>query len=106
MRARWAARAGAPGQVLLCPRLVSHLGGDTVRKRVLSRPVGVCFVGLLLVSLAESGCRPADMAAAPRPDLTKIDRLLRLMEQRLALMHDVARWKWNTSKPITDAQRG
>ena len=27
------------------------------------------------------------------------------MRQRLALMHDVARWKWNTGKPITDPQR-
>jgi chorismate mutase len=27
------------------------------------------------------------------------------MRQRLALMHEVARWKWNTGKPITDPQR-
>jgi chorismate mutase len=27
------------------------------------------------------------------------------MRQRLALMHDVARWKWNTGKPITAPQR-
>jgi chorismate mutase len=27
------------------------------------------------------------------------------MEQRLALMHDVARWKWNTGQPIRDPQR-
>jgi chorismate mutase len=27
------------------------------------------------------------------------------MEQRLALMHDVARWKWNAGVPVTDAQR-
>jgi len=42
---------------------------------------------------------------APGRDRADLDRLLRLMRQRLALMHEVARWKWNTGKPITDAQR-
>ena len=46
-----------------------------------------------------------DVPVAPGRDRAKLDRLLRLMRQRLALMHDVARWKWNTDKPITDAQR-
>jgi chorismate mutase len=27
------------------------------------------------------------------------------MRQRLALMHDVARWKWNAGQPVTDPQR-
>lgn len=27
------------------------------------------------------------------------------MERRLALMHDVARWKWNAGQPVLDAQR-
>jgi acetolactate decarboxylase len=48
---------------------------------------------------------PADVPVAPRRDLADLERLLRLMRQRLALMHDVARWKWNTGKPITDPQR-
>ena len=26
------------------------------------------------------------------------------MEQRLTLMHDVARWKWNAGQPITDPE--
>jgi chorismate mutase len=55
--------------------------------------------------LAASGCRPADAPAAPRRDLASLDRLLRLMEERLTLMHEVARWKWNTGQPITDPQR-
>ena len=46
-----------------------------------------------------------DVPVAPGRDLADLERLLRLMRQRLALMHNVARWKWNTDKPITDAQR-
>ena len=76
-----------------------------MRKHLLSLPLCECFVGLLLVSLAASGCRPADVPVAPRHDLADLDRLLLLMEQRLTLMHDVARWKWNASKPITDPER-
>jgi chorismate mutase len=51
--------------------------------------------------LLTGGCRPT---VAP-PDLSALDRLLSLMGQRLALMHDVARWKWTTGKPIQDPQR-
>ena len=42
---------------------------------------------------------------APRPDLPTLDRLLGLMQQRLTLMHEVARWKWNAGQPVTDAER-
>ena len=42
---------------------------------------------------------------APRPDLATLDRLLGLMQQRLALMHDVARWQWKAGQPITDPKR-
>jgi chorismate mutase-like protein len=45
------------------------------------------------------------MTVAPRRARADLDRLLRLMERRLALMHDVARWKWNAGQPITDTQR-
>jgi chorismate mutase len=62
-------------------------------------------VGLLLMELAASGCRPADVPVSARHDLAGIDRLLHLMEQRLTVMHEVARSKWNTGKPITDPQR-
>jgi acetolactate decarboxylase len=48
---------------------------------------------------------PADVPVAPRRDLAALDGLLRLMEQRLALMHEVARGKWNADKPITDPER-
>ena len=76
-----------------------------MRKHLLPTLIRVCVVGLLLVSLAASGCRPADVPVASRRDLADLDKLLRLMEQRLALMHDVARWKWNAGKPITDPER-
>ena len=76
-----------------------------MRKHLLSLPLRVCVVALLLASLAASGCRPADVPVAPRRDLATLDRLLRLMGQRLALMHEVARWKWHAGQPITDPQR-
>jgi chorismate mutase-like protein len=59
----------------------------------------------LLLTLAASGCRPAEKPLAPHRDLACLDRLLRLMEQRLALMHEVARWKWSAGNPIADPQR-
>ena len=80
-------------------------GSYTVRNYLLSSPLRVCVVGLLLASLAGSGCRPVGVPVAPRRDLADLDRLLRLMGQRLALMHEVARWKWHAREPITDPQR-
>jgi chorismate mutase-like protein len=65
----------------------------------------VWVLGLLLVPLAGGGCRPAGVSDEPRRELAGLDRLLRLMGQRLALMHDVARWKWNAGQPITDPKR-
>jgi chorismate mutase-like protein len=76
-----------------------------MRNDLLSPPLRVCVVGLLLASLAASGCRPAGVPVAPRRDLATLDRLLRLMRERLALMHEVARWKWNAGQPIRDAER-
>ncbi len=68
-------------------------------------PLRVCVVGLLFVPLAAGGCRSADKPALPRRDLADLNRLLRLMQERLTLMHEVARWKWNAGRPITDPQR-
>jgi chorismate mutase-like protein len=76
-----------------------------VRRHLLSPPFRAGVVGLLLASLAASGCQPADVPVAPRRDLATLDRLLQLMGQRLALMHEVARWKWNAGQPITDPKR-
>ena len=46
-----------------------------------------------------------DVPVAPGRDLADLDRLLRLMGQRLALVQEVARCKWNACLPVTDAQR-
>lgn len=35
----------------------------------------------------------------------KVDKLLQLIQQRLLVAHDVARWKWNYKRPIEDRQR-
>jgi chorismate mutase-like protein len=80
-------------------------GTGTVRKHLLSPPLGAWVVGLLMVALTVGGCRPADVPDRPGRDLAALDRLLRLMAQRLALMHDVARWKWNARQPVTDSKR-
>jgi chorismate mutase len=61
------------------------------------------------------GCWSTEPAAPPAVTATKSDRpvpgddaldgLLELMRQRLLLMHDVARWKWNQGAAITDPDR-
>ena len=76
-----------------------------MRNYLLSSPLRVCVVGPLLASLAASGCRPAGVPVAPRPDLATLDRLLGLMQQRQTLMHEVARWNWNAGQPVRDAER-
>jgi chorismate mutase len=63
--------------------------------------LSVVFVAVLL--LTPSGCRW--QAAPPAPANADIDRLLGLMQQRLGLMHDVARWKWNAKQPVADPER-
>jgi chorismate mutase len=42
---------------------------------------------------------------APLNVALEVDKLLVLMNERLALMHDIARWKWNHGHPITDPVR-
>ncbi|MEH2424352.1 MAG: gamma subclass chorismate mutase AroQ [Nostoc sp.] len=34
-----------------------------------------------------------------------VDKLLKLIQQRLIIAHDVARWKWNHKRPIEDLKR-
>jgi chorismate mutase-like protein len=51
-----------------------------------------------LCGLAQSGAQP------PRVD-PAIDSLLKLMKQRMLLMHDVARAKWNAKTPLADPDR-
>jgi chorismate mutase-like protein len=62
--------------------------------------------GFVIVSLAVPGvCQCGKLPQSSRGDLTGLDRLLRLMGQRLTLMHDVARSKWNARQPIAAPQR-
>jgi chorismate mutase-like protein len=84
---------------------LSEGGIGIARNRILSLPLRACVVGLLIVLLAAGGCQPANEPVLPRRDLAHLDRLLRLMQQRLTLMHEVARWKWNAGQPITEPQR-
>lgn len=78
--------------------------GSLSRRRLLT----ACCAALL------GGCWSSQPSAPPvvptGPDAlaageTAADDLLDLMRQRLLLMHDVARWKWNEAKPITDPDR-
>lgn len=66
------------------------------RQRGIAAPLGrwaaVCFVVLSV--------GPARADDKPRP--TSVDPLLRLLHDRLVLMHDVARRKWNDGTPIAD----
>ena len=62
---------------------------------------GILFLTMLLAL----GCRPAPKLDMPNVDQTDVDRLLHRMEQRLMLMHDVARWKWKSNQPVTDLKR-
>lgn len=55
---------------------------------------------LFLIGL--SGCYRPSVAVS---DQVVLDRLLHFMQQRLLLMHDVARWKWNQKQAIADPKR-
>lgn len=57
---------------------------------------------VVLVLLLAPGCaRPVAHEEAGRD----VDHLLVLMRQRLVIMHDVARGKWNSQAPISDPAR-
>ncbi|MGE0606438.1 MAG: gamma subclass chorismate mutase AroQ [Pirellulales bacterium] len=72
---------------------------------------------LLASCLGLAGCQPAAAPpAAPAPAavvraatndaaVARAEQLVELMQARLLLMHDVARWKWNAGRPIEDLPR-
>src|SRR5438874_11849748 len=65
------------------------------------------IVACLLIAVAlAAGCRdhPAQAPPTSTPSAS-LDRLLYLMQQRLVVMHDIARWKWAHGKPISDPVR-
>lgn len=67
------------------------------------------FAALVLAAIlaAAPGCAVYSISRTPATRATPadIDALLDLMRQRLNLMHEVARWKWNAGKPIADPAR-
>jgi chorismate mutase-like protein len=72
-----------------------------------------CFIAAVYaVTLA--GCWTSQPDAMPAPPAAAttglsgandIDNLLVLMRERLLVMHEVAKWKWNAGKSITDIDR-
>ncbi len=58
----------------------------------------------------ESAATPSVAPSPPaivqsEPAQQQVAQVVDLMEARLALMHDVARWKWNAQRPIEDLPR-
>jgi chorismate mutase len=76
--------------------------------------LGRCWSLALLVAVGGlAGC-PANSTTAKRMGAVdptaeraeaSIDELLQLMRERLVLMHEVGRWKWNANRPIVDEKR-
>lgn len=76
------------------------------------------IIGWVLVLPWLCGCQPQGTPSTQRvsraapaanslsaADRKSIDRVAELIHERLNLMHDVARCKWNADQPIADAQR-
>uniref|UniRef100_B8HQF0 chorismate mutase n=1 Tax=Cyanothece sp. (strain PCC 7425 / ATCC 29141) TaxID=395961 RepID=B8HQF0_CYAP4 len=64
--------------------------------------------GVLADALATPLIHQVENPVAPlgeREQALLIDRLLDLIQQRLMIQHQVARWKWNQQKPIEDPKR-
>jgi chorismate mutase len=76
-----------------------------VRKEFARWQLRLCVLGLAIALLPVVGCRSASLPEGQPADLANLNHVLQLMHQRLELMHDVARWKWNAGKPIADPQR-
>ena len=58
--------------------------------------------GVFAMDRRHDGDTEVDQAAQPPP---AVERLLRLLRDRLTLMHDVARSKWNAGRPVRDPAR-
>jgi chorismate mutase len=74
----------------------------------MTRGVPAVVVQWLLLS-ATVGCAPSAGESKSSPAATESvaasDAFVELMRERLLLMHDVARWKWNAKQPISDPER-
>ena len=87
------------------------------RKVLLKPPLSLRAARCAVVLLVLTGCGPPGSAPIPTSPATTapvspagepppaVRRLLHLMRDRLALMHDVARSKWNSKRPVGDPRR-
>jgi chorismate mutase len=64
--------------------------------------LGFC---LLLPTACERAAPPVSSTARSDEARNTLEKLLQHMRQRLDVMHDVARTKWNTQRPIHDPER-
>ena len=65
----------------------------------------VAFLCLLLLAGCARTPAPVETGRLAPEAQAAIDRLLDAMRQRLVIMHDVARWKWNAKASIHDPAR-
>lgn len=65
----------------------------------------VAISGLLVLSWRILGDRNSLNINREIQSETALDELLDVMRQRLLVMHEVARWKWNEGTPVTDRER-
>ena len=61
------------------------------------------LMALIVAALSLSAC--ATSASLAAPDVTRVDRLLTLIGDRLEVASDVARSKWNSKAPVEDLGR-
>ncbi len=64
----------------------------------------LCALALLVPACSPQPVVPGK-SEAPAAGVAALDRLLGAMGERLELMHEVARVKWNAKRPIRDAER-
>ncbi|MEH2226414.1 gamma subclass chorismate mutase AroQ [Nostoc sp.] len=73
--------------------------------------VSIIFFGLFFSSTVVAAQNSGSVKLVNPQAITRaeqqrpVDKLLKLIQQRLLIAHDVARWKWNQKRPIEDLKR-
>ena len=73
--------------------------------------VSIIFFGLFFSSTVIAAQNSGSVKLVNPQAITRaeqqrpVDKLLKLIQQRLLIAHDVARWKWNQKRPIEDLKR-